>query len=596
VAARIPQQEAGAPSEAAASAQSLLTALRASGTGTWSWDIRADRVLWDDTLCEIYGVSREHAARNVDDFLAFVHPADRESVSKAVQDVLESGREAEYEFRTILSDGSIRWIYDRSSLTFDDSGDPVQMVGVCFDITRRKSVEQSLAESELRLELATAAADIGVWDWDLTSNAMTYSERAKALFGFPPGSEVTYEMVRDATHPEDLPRTSSMARRALDPVLREREPYEYRIIRPGGEVRWMLAFGNAVFGTVAGEIKAVRYLGTIQDITSRKEMEASLRRSETRLRLAIDAGRMAVWEVDPEAGTIIGSPELNRLLGFPEDAAPSLEEMRERYAAGEQERVRRSAQEALARGERYFEVEYRYRMPDDSIRWLLLRAEILLTDKGTPSRVIGVLLDITVQKQAVERQQLLMRELDHRVKNMLATVQSLVGQTLRNATDVDGARHQINARLASLARAHGLLTAERGQGARIMAVLRETLSPFESYRGRIALKGPDVLLDSRSAVNIALITHELITNALKYGALSSESGTVDVRWDRGGCAGARLRLIWQEAGGPAVASPGTSGFGLRLITGLAAEVGKEPVLQFNREGLRCSLEFGLHQG
>jgi PAS domain S-box-containing protein len=265
-------------------------------------------VLWDDTLCDIYSVSREQAARNVHEFLGFVHPADREFVSKAVRDMLASGREAEYEFRTTLPDGSTRWIYDRSSLAYDGSGDPIQMVGVCFDITKRKAVEQSLAESEMRLELATAAADIGVWDWDLTSNAMTYSERAKSLFGFPPGSEVTYEMVRDATHPEDLPRTSAMARRALDPKLREREPYEYRIIRPDGEVRWMLAYGNAVFGTAAGETKAVRYLGTIQDITSRKEMEASLRTGESRLRLAIDAGRMAVWEWIRKPARLSGRP------------------------------------------------------------------------------------------------------------------------------------------------------------------------------------------------------------------------------------------------------------------------------------------------
>jgi len=572
----------------------LLAALRASGTGTWSWDVRSDRVEWDDTLCGIYGVDSMQSAKTAEGFLGFVHPDDRPYVHDCIRKVLSNGTDAEYEFRALLPDGTIRWIYDRSTVVRDLSGEPVYMTGACFDITKRKEVEQALAESETRLELATEAGEIGIWDWNVLTGEMVYSERAKALFGFPPSAPVTFAQVRDATHPVDYPVTSAMARRALDPELREQLPYEYRIVRPDGSVRWMLAHGKAVFETVGGKTRAVRYLGTIQDITTRKEMEAALGASESRLRLAIDAGRMAVWEYEVATQRVTRSRELNRLLGFPDDSDPSIDEIAARYYPGERQRVRRAGEEALARGDKHVEVEYRYMMPDGSERWLMLRAEFVLSPESVPARVVGVLLDVTEQKRATERQVLLTRELDHRVKNTLATVQSLVSQTLRRAKDSARIRDDISARVASLARAHDLLTDEKWEGASIAAVLERALSPFEPYRGRIRISGPNVRLSPKAAVNLALILHELMTNALKYGAFSAEDGRVDVAWRiEPGASEERLRLAWSESGGPPVAPPDEPGFGMRLIRGLAAEFGREAEVEFDANGLSCVLDFAL---
>jgi PAS domain S-box-containing protein len=270
------------------------------------------------------------------------------------------------------------------------------------DVTEQQRAAAILQASEARLELATDAASLGIWDWDVRTGRMTYSPRAKMICGFAADQEITYEDARAITHPADYPRTSAMARRALDPDIREREPYEYRIVRPDGTVRWVLANGGAVFAEVNGEVRAVRYVGTLQDISERRSADEERIASEARLRLALEAGGMAVWEIDLENDRVIGSPELNRLLGFPEDAAPSTDEMRAGYYPGERERIRAIGQAAMARGDRAIEAEYRYLWPDGSLRWLMLRAEVVLDAAERPVRAIGIMWDVTERKRSEE--------------------------------------------------------------------------------------------------------------------------------------------------------------------------------------------------
>jgi PAS domain S-box-containing protein len=148
-----------------------------------------------------------------------------------------------------------------------------------------------------RLALATSAGGIGIWEWHLSDNSFHYSEIAKAICGFAADKPVTWEDVTGSVHPEDYPRTSAMAKRALDPNVRERVPYEYRLIRPNGEIVWVLAHGEAVFEKSDGNEVATLYIGTIQDITNRKRLEAENTASRARLALAIQAGRMAVWDM-----------------------------------------------------------------------------------------------------------------------------------------------------------------------------------------------------------------------------------------------------------------------------------------------------------
>jgi len=580
---------------AAATHERLVAALRAAGSGTWRWDVTEDRVEWDEALAAIYGVELEQAPKRASEFLNFVHPDDRKKVSDVIRRSLDEDVDPDYEFRTILPNGSERWIYDRSKLVRSPTGQPLYMIGACLDITERKRVEEALRDSQTRLDLATNAAELGVWDWDLRTNAMVYSDQAKAICGFPLDQPVTFEQVRAATHPDDLPSTSAMAKRALDGLLRERVPYEYRIVTSGGAVRWVLAHGIALFESIDGVEKAVRYVGTIQDITSRRQAAKALGDSESRLRLAIDAGRMAVWEYDVATEAITGSPELNRLLGFPEDASPSLQELRAGYYPGEQERVRAAGADALSRGEKFFEVEYRYVLPDQSLKWLLLRAEIVMGPTGAPERAVGVLLDITEKRQAMDRQQVLINELNHRVKNTLAIVQSIASQTLRSAADLPQAKHNIETRLMALSGAHDLLTAQSWERAQISAMVKKALLPFENDQSRIKASGPDIWLDPKTALDLALALHELLTNAAKYGALSIPQGNLSIHWRVACQKEETLHLDWIEADGPPVCQPKVIGFGSRLIKGMAAECGGEAVFDFNPHGLRCHLLFKIQR-
>jgi PAS domain S-box-containing protein len=339
-----------------------------------------------------------------------------------------------YPARLRAKDGSIRHVQVSSSVCFRD-GEFVNTRCFTVDVSDKVEAANALAESQARLELATEAAELGIWDWDVGSGRMIYSLRAKEICGFAPDEEITYEDARRVTHPDDYPRTSAMARRALDPVLRENKPYDYRVIRPDGAVRWVLAHGAAVFAEVDGETRAVRYVGTLQDITERRRLEQAERTSATRLALAIGAGKMAVWEVDLATDELSGSPELNRLLGFPEDATPTTEELRARYYPGERERLRKLGAEALARGERTIEAEFRYCWPDRSSRWLWLRAEVAVDDAEKPTRAIGVLMDITERRNAETRRQALaelsdrFRDLEDPAELAFAAAETL-GQTL----------------------------------------------------------------------------------------------------------------------------------------------------------------------
>ena len=271
----------------------------------------------------------------------------------------------------------------------------------------RRLTDNRLEESSLKLRLALRAARMGVWDWTIDTGEMNYSPRAREIYGFTPDEAVTIDKVRGATHPEDLPRTSALAKLALNPSIRSREPYEYRVLRAdNGEERWLLAHGEAIFEEIEGVTRATRYLGTIEDITSRKATELALQESERRKRLALEGARMAVWELDLATDALTSSAELNRIYGLPADSHPTVEELRNFYAPGERERIQEIGMRAIAEGRSDFEAEYRIRRPDGKIVWLLLRAEVVSDEDGRMTRVIGVVMDIDERKRSEESQKI----------------------------------------------------------------------------------------------------------------------------------------------------------------------------------------------
>lgn len=314
--------------------------------------------------------------------------------------------------------------------------------------------------------------------------------------------------------------------------------------------------------------------------------QAALQATASRLSLAMDAAHMAVWQVEGEA--LIPNPEFNRLLGFSPHAQITLGEIEDRFDPGEYRRIRHLSRQVLARGERFLEVEQRYRHPDGGYRWLLGRAEFLMDETGRTRGSLGVVLDITERKSAEQRLRLLAAEVDHRANNLLTVVQGLV--SLSKAADVDTLQRVIVGRVAALARAHQLLSQTRWQGADLRRLVQEELAPFTlGEASRAAIKGPDLALGPAAAQGVAMALHELATNAAKYGALSVPAGRIDVTWAE--AADDTVTIRWRESGGPPVAPPTRRGLGATMLQrALTGPIGGRTTLDWRAEGLVCDLE------
>jgi PAS domain S-box-containing protein len=233
---------------------------------------------------------------------------------------------------------------------------------------------------------------------------------------------------------------------------------------------------------------------------------------------------------------------------------------------------------------------------DGYYRWFLSRA---LPIRGADGRIIrwfGTNTDITERLKADEQRVLLINELNHRVKNTLATVQSLAMQTMRNTERSADARELFESRLTALSRAHDVLTVESWEGAELRQVAIRALEPFSLKDGRVAVDGPDVWLTPKQALAISMALHELATNATKYGALSDDAGTIRVSWVVAPLDGTgELKLTWTEQGGPPVLPPTRKGFGTRLIQrNLAHDLGGVASIDYRAQGvvavIRSSVE------
>jgi PAS domain S-box-containing protein len=235
------------------------------------------------------------------------------------------------------------------------------------------------------------------------------------------------------------------------------------------------------------------------------------------------------------------------------------------------------------------------RSKDGEYRWFLSRALPIRGDDGNIIRWFGTNTDITERLKADEQRILLINELNHRVKNTLATVQSLAMQTMRNTERTVDARTLFESRLMALSRTHDVLTIESWEGARLRQVAKRALEPFASQDARVSIEGPDVWLTPKQALAISMALHELATNAAKYGALSNDAGTVRIRWALVQLNGpTKIELTWTEEGGPRVSRPTRKGFGTRLIErNLAHDLGGEATIEYRQQGVVSEIRFPI---
>jgi two-component sensor histidine kinase len=247
--------------------------------------------------------------------------------------------------------------------------------------------------------------------------------------------------------------------------------------------------------------------------------------------------------------------------------------------------LRRTYRQA-GQGADSYQIEFRVCRPNGEVRWCLGTAVVSMDAARRITRASGVTIDITDRKEAEERQSLLAREVDHRAKNALAVVQAIVHLT--RSENIKQFVVAVEGRIQALARAHSLLSESRWRGADIGTLVREELAPYRTPEiERVLISGKDFSLEPATAQAVALALHELATNAVKYGALSSPSGHIRIDWE---LLSSGFDLHWTECDGPAVEHPTAAGFGIRVVkTSIGSQLGGKVEFDWRADGLRCDM-------
>jgi PAS domain S-box-containing protein len=325
----------------------------------------------------------------------------------------------------------------------------------------------------------------------------------------------------------------------------------------------------------------------VAERTAELEMSsARLVQSEQRRSLALAAGQMGSWDRDPVNGEFVWDDGQYRIFGVnPQSFEVTIDNIKALIHPEDWKHLH-DAINPMAQGSRSLQTEFRVIRPNGEVRWCIGTAVASVDATDHVVRISGVTVDITDRKEAEERQALLAREVDHRARNALALVQSIV--RLTRTDTVKSYISAVDGRIGALARAHTLLAQSRWQGADLGRLIDEELAPYRmSDAERITANGPDVSLEPRTAQTLALALHELSTNAAKYGALSVMSGRVTLNWE---LQPQQLVLRWTESGGPAPKPPASPGFGIRVISAsIERQLEGEACFEWRSDGLQCQL-------
>jgi PAS domain S-box-containing protein len=462
----------------------------------------------------------------------------------------------------------------------DDDG---QVVGVIFeghDVTEAELATQALEASEAKFRTALQIETVGAIYFDMEGRLTDANDAFLRMCGYDRADLEAGLLTWQKLTPPEWLEASEQAFAELR-ATGSTTPYEKEYFRKDGS-RWWALFAAKLLPDGTG-------FEFVLDITDRKRAEAALRESEEDYRHAAELNPQVAWTAAPDGQLDRVAPRWREWTGS--------SGLGSSYAEGlhpdDVQRTIDTWSRSVATGEPY-DIVHRVRRANGEFRWIRSRASPRRDAQGRIVRWYGTTEDIHEQKVAEDHLKLMVLELNHRVKNNLATVQAIAVQTLRGAESPRETREAFLDRIGALAAAHDILTREQWDGVGIEEIAQGVLNPLTGDGGRIRYQGPHVRLAARTALSLSMAFHELGTNALKYGALSRQDGTVQIVWDLETGAQPVLALTWTEHGGPAVVSPAHRGFGSRLLErGLAAELNGEVALRFDPQGLTCKLRAPL---
>jgi PAS domain S-box-containing protein len=371
---------------------------------------------------------------------------------------------------------------------------------------------------------------------------------------------------------------------------------------------WTITFGIGHFGDTALPIGdrileahtailgiALKAYVLAALFAERRHHEAVLEESETRLQEALTAGAVTAFEWDPRSGLSQRSENAAQILGFGPQQPFTGAQFLARIHPDDRASFKTLIHEVSADSPCY-SVTFRFIRPDGREVWLEETSKAEFDAAGRVVHLKGLTRDITRRKHAEERQDVLIAELDHRVKNVLARVAVVAMHTRQGSGTMDEFVRALGGRIQSMATAHSLLSQSRWHGVGLTDLIRHQLAPYTTD-ANTTICGPDVMLTSAETQAVAMVIHELVTNAAKHGSLSRPNGRVSVSWDRTGTdAAAMLTIAWRELGGPPIAARVQSGYGSSLIRDLIPhELGGTVDLVFASDGACCKIEIPLER-
>ncbi len=548
--------------------------VEASHDAIWSWDMDGTLRSWNAEAERLFGYRADEILGKS---LFVLVPAERRALARAAVDRLHSGDWLDhYQTERLHKDGTPVPVELTVSPIRDTAGAIVGAATVCRDITERRQFEE-------RFRLMSEHAPVMIWMSDPNGGCLHLNRMLRDFWNVAETDLATFDW-RTSMHPEDAPE---IGRQMMDALAKQSSvTIKGRYRHADGRYRLLETDARPRFSPQGAFLGMI---GVNVDITEREEAEEALRDSEERFRLAVEAAPSGMVMTDADGRILMVNAHAEILFGYGRDEMIG-------------QPIEMLVPQPFRKAHPGFRAAYRENAsarPMGAGRDLFalhkdgseIPVEIGLSPIVAPDGLmtLAAVVDISGRKEAESHRELLLAELNHRVKNTLAVVQSIANQTFKGARASPEAKRAFEGRLIALSCAHDLLTRSNWENAALEDLAADTLHARGVQERRIEIKGPRVLLSPRQALGLAMALHELATNAAKYGALSNDTGRVELSWARTGTP-PRLTLTWRERGGPPVARPKKHGFGsLLLERALAKDLDGEVVTAFDPDGLTCTI-------